>query len=452
MRKGFPAFEWWADPPQQVVIRLYLFNITNHEQFLNGSHTKLHFQEVGPYIFREKITHSKFAWHDNGTLTYTSQRNAVFDPELNNLSLNDTVIVPNVALLGIATTLSEAPFFLKFALNMLMSRMDSQPVKKMPVYDYLWNNSDPILELAAKVVPSMVPMKNVGVLDMIYRKFNEEVTVFIGPNNSKLFFTMDQYDGKNRFGYWPNMTCDSVKLATEGVLYHQQISKDDNLHFFRKTLCRAVTLVYEKETVEQGIPVYRYVLPLDTYNRPKDGSPDCYTLTGSKPHPDGLSEISQCFNGVPMAVSFPHFLAADPAVRNAVVGMMPDEAKHSAFVLVDPTTGLPLVSKAGVQCNLIMKDISGYTRVASFSNKYIPIFWLQLHQDGMPPYLLSTMYFIAVVLPKLQAFLSTFMVVLGTSLLAVGIYRFQKRASKVVYDYIPVDTLSSSASHQRSAL
>ena len=50
-------------------------------------------------FYREKITHSKFAWHDNGTLTYTSQRNAVFDPELNNLSLNDTVIVPNVALL-----------------------------------------------------------------------------------------------------------------------------------------------------------------------------------------------------------------------------------------------------------------------------------------------------------------------------------------------------------------
>jgi len=52
MRKGFPAFEWWAEPPQQVFLHLYLFNITNHEQFLNGSHTKLHFQEVGPYVFR----------------------------------------------------------------------------------------------------------------------------------------------------------------------------------------------------------------------------------------------------------------------------------------------------------------------------------------------------------------------------------------------------------------
>jgi hypothetical protein len=50
-------------------------------------------------FYREKISHSNFSWHDNGTMTYTSQRNAIFDPELNNLSLNDTVFVPNLALL-----------------------------------------------------------------------------------------------------------------------------------------------------------------------------------------------------------------------------------------------------------------------------------------------------------------------------------------------------------------
>jgi len=44
------------------------------------------------------------------------------------------------------------------------------------------------------------------------------------------------------------------------------------------------------------------------------------------------------------------------------------------------------------------------------------------------------------------------MVVLGTSLLAVGIYRFQKRVTKVVYDYIPVDTISPSTKLQGSAL
>jgi hypothetical protein len=74
------------------------------------------------------------------------------------------------------------------------------------------------------------------------------------------------------------------------------------------------------------------------------------------------------------------------------------------------------------------------------------------HQDGVPPYLLSFMYFVAVVLPKLQMFLSTFMVVLGTSLLAVGVYRFQQKASKFVHDYIPLETMSSSKSNQRSNL
>jgi hypothetical protein len=45
--------------------------------------------------------------------------------------------------------------------------MDSQPLLKMSVYDYLWKNSDPILQLAAKLAPSMVPIDNVGVLDMV---------------------------------------------------------------------------------------------------------------------------------------------------------------------------------------------------------------------------------------------------------------------------------------------
>jgi hypothetical protein len=68
---------------------------------------------------------------------------------------------------GIVSTVSEAPFFFKVGLNILLRRMDSQPLRKMSVYDFLWKNSDPILQLAAKVVPTMVPIDNVGVLDMV---------------------------------------------------------------------------------------------------------------------------------------------------------------------------------------------------------------------------------------------------------------------------------------------
>jgi hypothetical protein len=39
---------------------------------------------------------------------------------------------------------------------------------------------------------------------------------------------------------------------------------------------------------------------------------------------------------MPIVASFPHFLAADPAVRNSVIGMEPDEEKHSGHVIVEP--------------------------------------------------------------------------------------------------------------------
>ncbi|KDR20475.1 Scavenger receptor class B member 1 [Zootermopsis nevadensis] len=444
MRKGFPAFEWWADPPQEVLVRMYVFNVTNYDEFMNGSQTKIHLQEVGPYIFREKIEHKDIRLNENGTLTYTTKRRAVFEPDLNTLSLNASLNVPNLALLGMTSYLSGASFFVKFAFNLVVRKMDMQPLVKISVYDYLWNNSNSLLTFASKMVPNMIPVDNLGVLHMIYRTYEDEVTVFIGPNNTKRFFTMDMYNGKNRFGYWSNMTCDSVKLATEGVLYHQEVSKEDKLHFFRKNLCRVTPLYFANETVNLGMSTYRYVLPLDTFHRPKDGSHDCYTLPGDKPHPDGLSEISPCFYDFPMVASLPHFLAVDPAVRNQVDGMQPDEEKHSGYVTIEPNTGLPLESKAGMQCNLVVKNVDGYSPVKSFSNTYIPIFWLQLHQVGIPQYLVSMMYFVVVVLPNVQGVVSALLVVLGTSLLAIGVFRFQRKATKAVYSYISLDTVPSS--------
>jgi hypothetical protein len=65
------------------------------------------------------------------------------------------------------SVLSEAPFFVRLGVNILIRKLDSQPIIKMSVYDYLWESSDPILKLAAKMVPSMIPTDNVGVLNMV---------------------------------------------------------------------------------------------------------------------------------------------------------------------------------------------------------------------------------------------------------------------------------------------
>lgn len=63
--------------------------------------------------------------------------------------------------------LSGASFFVKFAFNLVVRKMDMQPLVKISVYDYLWNNSNSLLTFASKMVPNMIPVDNLGVLHMV---------------------------------------------------------------------------------------------------------------------------------------------------------------------------------------------------------------------------------------------------------------------------------------------
>lgn len=51
MRPGSIFFNLWSKPPYDVVLKLYLFNITNHEAFLQGRE-KLRVEEVGPFVYQ----------------------------------------------------------------------------------------------------------------------------------------------------------------------------------------------------------------------------------------------------------------------------------------------------------------------------------------------------------------------------------------------------------------
>lgn len=52
MVRGLPAYEWWKNPPDEVLLRVYLFNVTNSENFEKGIDSKLELNEIGPIVFR----------------------------------------------------------------------------------------------------------------------------------------------------------------------------------------------------------------------------------------------------------------------------------------------------------------------------------------------------------------------------------------------------------------
>lgn len=50
--EGGETFELWRKPEVNLYLKIYLFNVTNRDEYLSGEEPKLRFQEVGPYVYK----------------------------------------------------------------------------------------------------------------------------------------------------------------------------------------------------------------------------------------------------------------------------------------------------------------------------------------------------------------------------------------------------------------
>lgn len=60
-------------------------------------------------------------------------------------------------------------------------------------------------------------------------------------------------------------------------------------------------------------------------------------LTG-KCLPEGLVDVTDCYYGFPIALSYPHFLDADPSLLEKVSGLTPNRSLHESFFVLNPVS------------------------------------------------------------------------------------------------------------------
>lgn len=163
------------------------------------------------------------------------------------------------------------------------------------------------------------------------------MTVYIGSKyGDEKFFLIDRLDGTSNLPNFSDDCIDKVTNSTEGVAYPQFITKNTTLKYWRNTLCKSATLTYSTDVTTYGINAYRYILPNTTFNRTEPSKDDCYR---SQPVlPDGLSDVSKCHFGFPLASSFPHFLYGDDVIGGYVTGLAPNQSKHESFLIVEPVS------------------------------------------------------------------------------------------------------------------
>lgn len=170
MRSFSPMYPLWANPPHLITFSVNIFEAVNHEEFLSSDdpNVKLELKDIGAVAYREHIQHVNVTHHDNGTMSYTTVRHVEFLEDHNEPGiLNRTIIVPNFGLLGALSYLHELSFFTKLAFNVMLNSADEPIFLNMTVYDFLWNYNSDVITLANKVLPMLVPVKNLGILQQV---------------------------------------------------------------------------------------------------------------------------------------------------------------------------------------------------------------------------------------------------------------------------------------------
>ncbi|KAL0130667.1 hypothetical protein PUN28_002352 [Cardiocondyla obscurior] len=427
-------FSIWKKPPCNIYLNVYVFNITNPVEFLSGKE-KLKVQEIGPYVYQEHLVNDNITYNDNDTLTYVPRRTVVYVPEMSTRDpMNDIVYVPNVPYLGVSSALNNAGFIVNFPLVQLATLMNAKPILNISVYEYLWGYEDSLVKLASRIVPNFINFQKFGLLDRMYDEGENIVTVILKKNADMVeekgrYLSIDQYNGSPGMMQWgyvepksnetrkENTICNTLQGSTEGIVFPSFLDKRATFRVFRKAFCRPLPITFRKEVwADNGLPGYLYTLRND-FADPPDLNPDneCYCRKMKTCLKKGLSDVTPCYYNIPVAVSLPHFLDADPSLLENVEGLKPDREKHGSYAILQQTVGVPIFFHSRMQTNLVMQHSRYNSQIAAFNNLTIPLFWSDLYISPLPTYLVIVLKLILRILPIAQTVLMYLLGVIGVT-------------------------------------
>ncbi|CAH0548952.1 unnamed protein product [Brassicogethes aeneus] len=434
LKDGGQAFGWWSKPPVVPMIKVYVYNVTNADEFLNNG-SKPILDELGPYVYVEKWEKKNIKFNDNGTVTFQQEKIYMFDESLSVGSEDDVVVVPNIPMLSATSQSKHAARFLRLAMASIMDILKIKPFVEVSVGQLLWGYEDPLLKLAKDVVPKeqKLPYEEFGLMYNKNGTSQDVVTMFTGGNDITKYGLIDNFNGHSKLPHYKTDKCNSL-AGSDGSIFPPHMTKNTTIHVYDKDLCRILPLVYEKDVVASNdIPAYRFTPPKNVFDSPEDNPEnDCFCPQGPPCAPSGFFNVSLCQYDSPVLLSFPHFYLADDKYRTAVEGISPPEPeKHKFYIDVQPLMGTAMSAKARVQINLAVSQVVDIKQVATFPDIIFPIMWFEEGLDSLPEEMTSLMKLANTVPPIAKTALSIGLFVVGAILLAIAVWRLVRGANRL---------------------
>lgn len=397
-----PTMDSWINSPFGK-LKSYMFNVTNAEEFLSGRDKKVKLEQIGPIVYNI-VGYNDILNRTDSSVTFRKHRyrhiEFLPDESVSPDILNKTVVQFNSFLIGAAAKFAQIPFT-----SMAFNAVTLGEKLFMPgsVYYFLWEFTRPTLQLFSRMVPLAT---NCGTLYNALKEKEEVFTVNIGTDHGvENFFRIQSLNEKHLIQEQLNRQTpdDSCPIDVRGTLdnsfFPPFIQKDTPLNIMASESCRVLPLHYQREDEYEGLNGYRFVLL-----RPNETAPSCLATTNGVKLPLGMFDVSKCvINDAPAAFSAPHFYGSSYDWSEHFEGLNPNAEEHEAFILLEPTLGIPINEKYRFQSNTLMPDMRGYGHsLPKLSHMIVPTFWYEFEMGHLPDYVLVMMRIYVKAMPILQ--------------------------------------------------
>ncbi|XP_078051265.1 scavenger receptor class B member 1 [Augochlora pura] len=426
---GGEIFEMWRKPEVELYLKVYLFNVTNHEDYMSGKASKLKFQEVGPYVYREAFEHKDVEFNGNGTVTANVYHPLTYVPDMSAGTEEDILILPNIALLSITNVMKDAAYFTRLGLNMLIHHTDAKPLVRMTAREFMFGYESTLVTLGNKMMPAWIKFDKLGLIDRMYDFDGDYETVYTGETDVSMSGLIEKYNGDVNLPQWTGK-CANVNGSSDGSKFPAFIKPNDTVLFFRKSLCRSAHMVHTGEKTLSALNTYKFTFVENALdNGAYNPENKCFCRQG-RCLQAGLIDVTDCYYGFPIALSYPHFYKTDPSVLEAVEGLNPRADLHESYAYVQPKSGLPVNLAFRFQINMALQNIGHMARVEKFENFVLPLLWFEIGMYKLPFSMNMRFWFYLNALPAMESVAMYTLLLGGAASIVLAIYKIVLRQTK----------------------
>lgn len=406
LSNGTYIYNIWRDSEYELIIHVYPFNYTNVEAILAGTEKPV-LKQIGPYVFRQKISKWNVSFQDMEKVTYSENAtDTSFLSELSNGTLEDIIHTPNMVLISIVNIVKELDFFTQLSVSASMKSLRLQPFFKIPIRELILGYDEKVavlLDIVTLIDQEIPP--STGLLSNRIGLLPDEITIGTGIPDLGQRGIIQQYNGKDRMDIWNGDECNNITASDGMLLPAEFVRSEETLYFFRRILCRRFPFLFEKHTTTaQSYPVRRYTFPEHVFSYGSNYSHnECYCL-GTCP-PSGIYYLSPCFYGTPLFLSKPHFLHADRALLEDLEGLHPDPKEHTSYLDVHDA-GLTIAAELKLQVGIVVNKARYMSVLKELKDGIaLPVGWITLSSTNLTGISNLLVYHLTYTIPIVELFL-----------------------------------------------